>query len=187
MDALYPRAQSIPFLGAAGGSYVSGAPFRGVLHTTQTKDYTPSPNNYYGHLDPPHFTVAPNADGDVIVYQHYSVRVSSRALVHAPGALDTNRMGAIQIEICWTAEEIATLPQAIRDVLRPLMRWIELQAGIHQVHPPFLGVNQAYGEGSETRMSTSDWSNFNGWCGHQHVPENVHWDPGPIDIAYLLT
>jgi hypothetical protein len=49
MDALYPAAKQIPFLGAAGGSYVNGAPFRGVLHTTEAKDFTPSQMSYYGH------------------------------------------------------------------------------------------------------------------------------------------
>ncbi len=186
MDALYPAAKQIPFLGAAGGSYVNGAPFRGVLHTTEAKDFTPSPMSYYGHSDPPHFTLAHDADGNVAVFQHYSIRVSSRALVHTPGLLDTNRMGAIQIEIAWTANEIAALPQDMKDALRLLMRWIEGQASIQRTSLPFLG-DEAYGEGSPSRMSTDEWLSFNGWCGHQHVPENLHWDPGKIDIAYLLS
>jgi hypothetical protein len=186
MDSLYPNSVNLPFLGAAGGSYVSGAPFRGVLHTTEARDYTPSQQNYYGHSDPPHFTVARDSQGTVKVYQHYSIRVSSRALVHKTGMLDTNRMGAIQIEIGWTAADIVAVPLDMKDALRQLMRWIEQQTGVQKVHPPFLGSN-AYGEGSPSRMSTGEWSAFNGWCGHQHVPENVHWDPGTIDIAYLLT
>ena len=35
-------------------------------------------------------------------------------------------------------------------------------------------------------MSNSEWMAFSGWCGHQHVPENDHWDPGRINISRLL-
>jgi hypothetical protein len=35
-------------------------------------------------------------------------------------------------------------------------------------------------------MSDIVWTRFNGWCGHQHVPNNDHGDPGNIDIGYLL-
>ena len=65
------------------------------------------------------------------------------------------------------------------------MRWIESQAEIQRVSPVFLG-NEAYGNGSATRMSSNEWEEFNGWCGHQNVPENLHWDPGIIDIERLL-
>jgi hypothetical protein len=35
-------------------------------------------------------------------------------------------------------------------------------------------------------MTEDEWNNFDGWCGHQHVPENEHWDPGKLDIGRLL-
>jgi hypothetical protein len=34
-------------------------------------------------------------------------------------------------------------------------------------------------------MSDDEWNAFNGWCGHQHVPENSHWDPGKLNIDHL--
>ena len=58
MDAFWPKATQLPFTGASAGSYIAGAPFRGVLHTTESKDYAPSATSYYGHTDPPHFTLA---------------------------------------------------------------------------------------------------------------------------------
>jgi hypothetical protein len=36
------------------------------------------------------------------------------------------------------------------------------------------------------RMSPTEWDSFNGVCGHQHVPENTHWDPGAFDWTRLL-
>jgi len=35
-------------------------------------------------------------------------------------------------------------------------------------------------------MSGSAWTGFNGVCGHMHVPENVHGDPGAIDFARII-
>ena len=35
-------------------------------------------------------------------------------------------------------------------------------------------------------MSIPEWRNAYGIVGHQHVPENVHGDPGDLKIARLL-
>lgn len=188
MTPLYPGAIQIPFQGSSGGSYLAGVPFRGVLHTAESKDYLPSTTGYFGHHNPPHFTVV-RKSGNTKVYQHYSINVASRALANPTMPVDdvqTNRMAAIQIEICWYAAQIEALHPDIKDALRALMRWIEGETGIQRVHPTFYG-DEAYGEGSLARMSTQAWTQFNGWCGHQHVPENKHWDPGEIDIDYLMT
>lgn len=186
MTPAYPDAIQLPFNGPSGGSYVATGPFRGVLHTAESKDYHPSQTSYFGHSNPPHFTIVKK--GSVKIYQHYNINVASRALANPTKPVDdvqTNRMGAIQIEICWTAAQIASLPTDLKDELRNLMRWIETEANIQRVAPTFYG-EEAYGEGGIARMSTKNWLKFNGWCGHQHVPENLHWDPGKIDIAYLL-
>ncbi|MBQ1164434.1 collagen-like protein, partial [Streptomyces sp. A73] len=36
------------------------------------------------------------------------------------------------------------------------------------------------------RMSYSKWNNYRGHCGHQHVPENAHGDPGAFPMAAIL-
>lgn len=183
MQPYYAGAQQIIFQGNTGGTYVDG-PFRGILHTTESVDYTPSTTNYYGHSNPPHFTLA-RKSGQARVYQHYSIRVASRALKNLAGGVETNRRSAIQIEIAWRAANIQNLPPYMKESLRNLMRWINGECGIASVAPQFYG-SEAYGNGSAARMSANAWNAFNGWCGHQHVPENDHWDPGRIDIAYLL-
>ncbi|GAA0464000.1 hypothetical protein [Streptomyces olivaceiscleroticus] len=35
-------------------------------------------------------------------------------------------------------------------------------------------------------MSASQWNGFRGICGHQHVPENDHGDPGSLDFRHVL-
>lgn len=182
---VYPGGTFIPFLSATSPTFVLGAPKRGVLHTTESTDYEPSQTTYYGRHDPPHFTIERKSGGGAQVYQHYSINNGARALANPAGGVETNRQGAIQIEIAWKASKIQSLPNDFKDDLKLLMRWIEAQTGIQRIAPPFFG-DEAYGSGSISRMSNATWNSYNGWCGHQHVPENLHWDPGPIDIAYLL-
>lgn len=188
MDAQYPKAKQIPFLGPSGGAYVKDAPFRGVLHTAESKDYHPSQTEYFGHHNPPHFTLMLE-DDSAVIYQHYSVNVAARALQNLTKSADidtqTNRQSAIQIEICWYADDIENLPSVMKAELRRWMRWVEKTADVKRTAPPFYG-SESYGEGGVARMNRQTWEAFNGWCGHQHVPENLHWDPGKIDIAYLL-
>ena len=183
MDSHWENAIQIPFQGATGGAYTDG-PFRGVLHTTQSREYNPSTTEYYGHRNPPHFTIAMKTNGPR-VYQHYSIKVASRALRNPPGGVQTNRRSAIQIEIAWRAERVDHLPDDLVAELKSLMRWIEAQTDIQKTSLDFYG-DEAYGDGSLSRMSSAEWNGFDGWCGHQHVPENTHWDPGRIDINRLL-
>jgi hypothetical protein len=36
-------------------------------------------------------------------------------------------------------------------------------------------------------MSAAKWTSFTGHCGHQHVPENLHGDPGAFPMVAILT
>ena len=156
-----------------------------MIHTTESKAYTPSTKDYYGKFDPPHFTMVMDASDGVKVYQHFPITVAARALENHPGGVETNRRCAIQIEIAWTAAEIEKLPFAMVQALWDWMRWVEDQTDVKRwINRDFLG-QEARGYKSPSRMSDSEWNDFNGWCGHQHVPENFHWDPGRLDIDAL--
>ena len=184
-SGLYPSAIWAPITGAMSSAFDVSYPFRGVLHTTESNAYNYSPQSYYGHTDAPHFTAVKKSSG-VKIYQHFSVSTASRACANPSGGVETNRAGAIQIEIAWTAANIQNLPDVLKEEIGRLIDWISVTKGIQRVHPQFFDSAHGYGSGSISRMSAQQWRQFNGWCGHQHVPENVHWDPGLIDIAALL-
>lgn len=185
MDAWWDGANKLPFAFQDGGSY-SGGPFRGVIHTTEFKTYTPSTKDYYGHRDPPHFTLVLADSGEAVFYQHFDITTASRALVNLAGGVETNRRSAIQIEIAWKAAEIDQLPEKMLGALWEWMRWVEDQAGVDgSVYRKFYG-EEAKGIHSVSRMTNDEWNDYDGWCGHQHVPENWHWDPGKLDIGQLL-
>lgn len=44
----------------------------------------------------------------------------------------------------------------------------------------------SYGTGAAQRLSGSAWQTYRGVCGHMHVPENSHGDPGNIPIGSIL-
>lgn len=81
---------------------------------------------------------------------------------------------------------MADLPDwAIRD-LGAFAKWahdkhgVPLSSGL-----TFKAYPGSYGN-SGVRMSGATWNRFKGHCGHQHVPENDHGDPGAFPMAAIL-
>jgi hypothetical protein len=167
-----------------GGSFVAG-PFRGVLHTTESMRYTPSTQSYYGHGNWPHATAWIDADGKPRLAQHIPLDRAARAMENDAGGAQTNRHSAVQLEIAWTAQQADLMPRALLDLVARFMRWVEAETGTKRTGPEFWPYPRSYGA-TTLRFTAAEWARFNGWCGHQHVPENAHGDPGDIGIAYLL-
>jgi hypothetical protein len=61
-----------------------------------------------------------------------------------------------------------------------MMRWIGARTGVQRQSLPLLR-EEASGSGSPSRMSVPT----KGWCG-QHLPNNEHREPRPIDIKRLF-
>lgn len=174
-DLWMPGAVYVPCPTDKWGSYVAG-PFRGVLHTTESDTYTPNRDTYYGHQFWPHFTIGEK------IWQHIPINRAARALENRPGGVETNNRSAVQTEMVWRASKAASMPNGQMDRVALMMRWVESAVGVKRsaasfVRSPVPGRNE---------MSTQQWNVFNGWCGHQHVPEQSHTDPGLVDMAYLL-
>jgi hypothetical protein len=178
MLTTYPAAdQSRP--GNNAGAFLPG-PMRGVLHTTEGAYPAGAFAAYKANNSWPHFTV----DQVGRVYQHLAIDRAARSMQNQSGGVETNRLGAIQIEVVGFAAQ-PNWPLAQVEAMFNLMRWIEAQTGIKPVSPVF-GDNKQYGLRNPLEFTPDQWNAFNGWCGHQHVPENSHWDPGAIAIANLL-
>lgn len=176
--------RSVP--GQDSGSFVA-APARLVLHTTEGASAAGAIAAFKSTGSWPHFTV----DGArKIRYQHIPMNLGARALVHAPGTVETNRQGAVQIEMVGFAAQT-------QDWTDDTLRWLAVNVfapifvatGISQIHPGFVGADQSpSGVHAKQRFTEQGWAVFDGICGHQHVPcGNDHWDPGAFPIARLLT
>jgi hypothetical protein len=128
------------------------------------------------------------ADGPRLV-QLLPLNTNAYTLENKAGGADTNRAGhVIQVEWCrYSADPWAD------DELRALAKWlVDLKAAGLNIdinhYPRFYGANEGVvlaSYGSPIRMGAQQWTDFNGWCGHQHAPENAHWDPGYLDAAYV--
>lgn len=179
MATWYPLANR-NHLGNNAGLFISGYAKKGVLHTTEGSSASGAIGAYKKNNSWPHFTVEYSGT----VYQHISIDLAARALENRTGGVETNRGGAIQIEVVGFASK-PNWPQAQVEAVKKLMRWIEEQTGIKQAGPQFGGSEQ-YGLKNPFEFTNTQWISFNGWCGHQHVPENRHWDPGAINLSNLF-
>lgn len=187
-DLWHPQAEQVRAPESSWGRYVDGYQPRGVLHTTETDSYTPSTKDYYGRDVWPHATIGIK-DGRGHIWQHIPINRAARALKNAAGGVETNNTHAIQCEIVWRAQNAPTMPDELLTAIATWMRWVEASVGVQPVAARFYGPGEGIVVASSTspaRMSPDQWHAFNGWCGHQHVPENDHWDPGAIPINRLL-
>lgn len=162
------------------GGFIAG-PYRGVLHRTEGSSYAGARSSYVKNRSAPHFTV-----GTEGLWQHIALDRAARALENPPGGVQTNLQSAIQIEVIGFSKD--PWPDRLVTVVRDLMIKIEDETGIKPFAPPFGDQDGAFGLRTVYRMQPESWVRFDGWCGHQHVPEQLHghWDPGKAPIDQLL-
>jgi hypothetical protein len=71
--------------------------------------------------------------------------------------------------------------RALADYYRPTYA----RYGIPGRAPTFLPYPESYGP-TPVRMTPQQFARYEGVCGHQHVPENDHGDPGLFPIGRYL-
>ena len=171
--AIYSDARWLA--GHDGGGYLGG-PWRIVWHTTEGDTADEAFGFFRARNSWPHFTV-----DELRVYQHVDTDIACRALEHPTGGVETNRWHAVSIEIVGHA----ALPKPAARIARAarLARWIERTHGVPQVWPD--GYPLAT-KGASHNRDPKAWQGQGGHYGHSQVPDNVHWDPGQVDIAALM-
>lgn len=168
-----------------------------VWHTTEGTSLP----TYGGGSDAPNFTALPDFSAKKIKwYQHFDFDVSARALVNKAGGVETNTLNVAQVELVGTCDPSThkkwgktphlyapDLPSWVIRDLAVFARWanenhgVPLSSGL-----TFKAYPSSYGSANGVRMSYSRWNAFKGHCGHQHVPENLHGDPGAFPMAAIL-
>ncbi|SHI68876.1 hypothetical protein [Streptomyces sp. 3214.6] len=169
-----------------------------VLHTTEGRTLP----DYGGGAVAPTLTAVPDfAARRLRWYQHFPIDTSARALVNLPGGVETNTLNVCQVEMVgtcdpdthaqWTRAGLAHIywPEAPDWALAGVaefLRWMHVEHGVPLTGPSsWPAYPSSYGATS-ARMTYAEWTAFEGVCGHMHVPENVHGDPGAIHFDRLI-
>lgn len=172
-----------------------------TVHTTEGTTWP----GYSGGAEAPNYTGLPPLGLRFGKWRaHFPDEKSSRALVNSYGGVETNTLNTIQVELIGTCDPAHAVrwgnlragkdyvywPAATKAQLRWLARFVldlNIRHGLQLVAPrPFKAYPSSYGTGNGVRLSGAAWQQTVGIVGHQHIPENVHGDPGNIDIGYVL-
>ncbi|MCX5365966.1 cell wall mannoprotein 1 family protein [Streptomyces sp. NBC_00124] len=168
-----------------------------VLHTTEGRNLP----DYDGGATAPNLTAVPDlAAKKLRWYQHFDIETSSRALVNLRGGVETNTLNVCQVELvgtcdpkthkAWGSAPHIYWPEAPDWALVELaafLRWMNVQHRLPLSGPAkWPAYPSSFGKGNGARMAADEWTNFEGICGHLHVVENDHGDPGAIDFARLI-
>ncbi|MFE6597258.1 hypothetical protein ACFU9O_02215 [Streptomyces albidoflavus] len=183
-----------------GGSYKGSEMETNVIvwHSTEG---TALPS-YGGGASAPTLTAVPDfARKKLVWYQHFDFDVSSRALVNKAGGVETNTLNVCQVEVVGTCDPathakwqkagrqhlyMPELPDWVVRDLAAFAKWAHEQHGVPLSSGlTFRAYPASYGA-SSVRMTGARWNSFKGHCGHQHVPENDHGDPGAFPMAAIL-
>lgn len=179
----YPGALWRP---QAGATTYTGGPPRLVLHTTEGRSLEAAEAAYRSKGIAPHFTVCVATRRWA---QHIDTAAAASAMANLPGGVQTNRRGARQIEIVGFAAHTQDMSDDDLRWLGGIIHTICAREGIDpRRHPAFVGTEAGTiaTATAPQRMSKAEWESFNGVCGHQHVPENHHWDPGRFPYDRML-
>lgn len=169
-----------------------GSPTKGCLHTTETEGWP----SYQGWTIMPHATVMPIPGRGVTVRQHLPFSQASFALEHPDGHAPTNGAHAFQFELVGTCDKAgpagayywpAADDHVLLDLFIKVINPLSIAFGIPLHTPAWKPYPSSYGADNGIRLSEKAWLAFNGWLGHEHVPENVHGDPGNFPWPRLMT
>ncbi|MFF0649379.1 peptidoglycan-binding protein [Streptomyces tendae] len=170
-----------------------------VLHTTEGRNLP----SYDGGASAPNFTLVPDFKAKRLkAYQHFDFDRSSRALVNLRGGVETNTCNVSQVELVGTCDPTTheqwkkagyayiywpEAPEWALQGVADLLAWAHQSHGVPLSGPKaWKAYPASYGSGNGVRMSFAQWNSFKGVCGHQHVSENLHGDPGALDFARIL-
>lgn len=174
-----PFATWTPVPGCPGGDH-RGGPGKGVAHKTQGSTLAAALAAYRAKGCPPHFTIDERGG----LHQHVDTDRSSYALRNPAGGVETNRDGAVQVEIVGFSGRGMTAAQTA--TMRRLMGWLEDAERVPWRWPagrPPQTERDGYGERNGHRDARL-WDGTGGWYGHSQVPENAHWDPAWTDVEW---
>jgi hypothetical protein len=111
--------------------------------------------------------------------QMLSAAGSAKALSNRPRGVETNRRGKVHIQVSVVARAADPFTRFPMPGWERVLDWIDSWGVPRKWYgsPP---------KGVLDHVTTDVWNNSSGWAGHCCVPENLHHDPGAIDLNILF-
>ncbi len=176
--------------GRPGLSYRANPSFRYLIHSTESSTADSAIGQYLKGTGCPHFTVE---YGRNLRYQHVPVNLGSYALRNDVGGVQTNAIPCVQIEWVGFAkngrykslDELQWFAEVLTHIAKELVGLGMIDQNFELVWPEFFDDQSGFTlatKNAKQRVSGEEWYSPR-WTlyGHQHAPENTHWDPGKID------
>lgn len=160
-----------------------------LLHTCESEATARQNAEYLVRVGAePHWVFDPRFPVDEAI-QLLPYTATGKALRNLPGGVETNRrdvdgdglVDIVQVELVGYAGAVAGYDDAWYRNLRTFLLNLCAELDVNYVFPRRFA--QSYGD--NVRLSFDEWNTATGILGHCHVPENDHWDPGPLDLSRL--
>lgn len=167
-----------------GGSMIGGAP-RVTWHTTEndpTKTSATAIANFLNRSRNCVHIVWNPVTGEIV--QMIPANRAGRGLRNLSGGVQTNRQGTKNIQIEVVGQAAKPWTNTACKNLDVIVKWLRGH-GIKDVWPEGAPKPYPASYGNNGDRSTAAWAQ-NGHFGHSQVPENLHGDPGAIDINKIL-
>lgn len=180
--------------GRPGLVFREEVPTRITVHSTEGSTAASAIGAYRSGTGPPHLTV--EYEGNVR-HQHVPLDRGAYALRNDAGGVQTNAIANVQIEwVGFAAEGFEKTPGELEwfagvlvDCARELVDLGLIKDDFELVWPEFFDHRSGFvlaRKDAKQRSLYDEW--YSGrWTlyGHQHVPENTHWDPGLINWPHV--
>jgi hypothetical protein len=170
------------------------------LHTTEGTSLP----DYNGGSIAPNLTAVPDFRNKRLRwYQHFDIETSSRALQNLRGGVETNTLNVSQVELVgtcdpathkrWLRAGVAHIywseaPDWALHDLAEFLAWMHTNHGVPLTGPAkWPTYPTSYANEGGQRLTFDQWNDFKGVCGHMHVPENTHGDPGSIKFPQIIS
>lgn len=170
-----------------GGTYQAGARLNGLLHTIESNTWDSAMSVFRSSYSAPHLMYDPR---NRRLEQFLPFNVSACALKNLPGGVETNRQGAIQVELVGYAGETHTWPDnwlrnIALDVVGPISNLADIKLKTIKQYGADAGFILA-SPYARQRLTHQEWLACDYWVSHQNAPENDHWDCGALDIQKII-
>lgn len=163
--------EHLPRQGA--GSYIAGGRKLG-LHTTEGGTAAGAIVALDKNRSWSHFLLSPYEGRKI---QFLETNVAGKSMSNVQDGFETNRAYMVQVEIVGYASKSQDWPDWVLNWLADRFNEIRAEFDFPLNYLDFVNGG---------RLSDREFQDYAGIVGHKHAPDNDHWDPGNLNVPYIV-